>query len=76
MFCCGNLSFSVEGDALCFHFFVEEEAGTFAELAGRLGGEVLACASTGEPFIHFGMTAKIILKAGGDVLTLWNDLGS
>jgi hypothetical protein len=61
---------------LCIDFFVEEEAGTFAELGGRLGGEVFACASTGEPFIHFGMTAKIILKAGGDVLTLGNDLGS
>ena len=34
---------------------------------------VLASATTREPLIHFGVATKIILKAGGDVLTLGND---
>ena len=53
--------------------FVEEEAGTFTEFGGRFCGEVLAGTTTGEAFIHLWMTMEIILKAGGDVLTLGND---
>ena len=33
----------------------------------------MAGATTGEALIHFWMAAKIILKAGGDVLSLGND---
>ena len=57
-----------------FNVFVEEEAGTLTELGGRFCGEVLAGATTGDVCIHFWMAAKIILKAGGDVLSLRNDL--
>lgn len=52
---------------------MEEEAGTFAESCGGFGGEILAGATTGEPLCHFGMAVKIVVKAGGDVLTLRND---
>jgi len=45
-----------------FNVFVEEEAGTLAELGGRFCGEVLAGATTGDVCIHFWMAAKIILK--------------
>ena len=61
---------------LHFHFFVEEEAGTLAEFGGGLSGEVLAGASTGESLVHFRVAIEIILKAGGDVLTLGNDFDS
>ena len=61
---------------LHFYFFVEEEAGTFTEFSGRLGGEVLAGAASSESRCHLGMAVKIILKAGGNVLTLRNDLHS
>ena len=60
-------------DALCHDVVVEEHAGTLAELGGRFGGVILAGTTTGEPLRHFGMTAKIVFKAGGDVLTLRND---
>lgn len=63
----------IEGDVLHFHFLVQEEAGTLTEFGGRLRREVLAGATTGEPFIHLGMAAKIVLKAGCDVLSLGND---
>ena len=68
--------FSVECDVLHFHFFVEEEAGTFTEFSSRLGGEVLAGAATSESRCHLGMAVKIVLKAGGNVLTLGDDLHS
>lgn len=58
------------------HFFVEEEGSTFAELGGRLGGEILAGATSREPLVHVGMAAQIVLKAGGDVLTLGNEFYS
>ena len=55
-------------------FFVEEEAGTLTEFGGRFCGEILTGASTGEPCVHFWMTAEIVLKAGGDVLTLRDEV--
>ena len=58
------------------HLLVEEEAGTFTEFGGGFSGEVLAGATSGETFIHFWMTTKIVLKAGGDVLTLGNNFDS
>ena len=63
----------IEGDVLHFHFLVQEEAGTLTEFGGRLRREVLAGAASGEAFIHLGVTTKIVLKAGSDVLTLGND---
>ena len=36
----------------------------------------MTASASGEPFIHFGMATKIIFKAGGDVLTLGDDLHS
>lgn len=53
--------------------FMEEETGTLSELGCRLCRKVLTGATTGKPFVHFRMTMKIVLKAGGYVLTLWND---
>ncbi len=33
----------------------------------------MASATASEPLVHFGVATKIVLKAGGDVLTLGND---
>ena len=64
---------SVESDALYIYLFVEKESGAFTEFGGGFCGEVLACASTGESCVHFWVAMEIVLKAGGDVLTLGND---
>ena len=67
---------SVEGDALDVYLFVEEKGGAFAEFGGGFCGEVLAGASTCEPYVHFWVAMEIVLKAGGDVLTLGNEFCS
>ncbi len=54
--CRDGLSYlSVERDVLHSHFFVEEKAGTLAELSGRFGGEVLAGTALGESLVHLWM---------------------
>ena len=58
---------------LCCNLLVEEKAGTFTELGGRFGGEILAGTSLSEPLCHLWMTVKIVFKAGSDVLALRNE---
>lgn len=63
----------LEGDALHFNLFVEEQTGGFTEFGGGFRGVVMASASLREALLHFGMTEKIVLKAGSDVFALRND---
>ena len=63
----------LEGDALHFNLFVEEQTGGFTEFGGGFRGVVMANASLREALLHFGMTKKIVLKAGSDVFALRND---
>ena len=67
---------SVESDALYIYLFVEKESGAFTEFGGGFCGEVLAGTSTGESYVHFWVAIEIVLKAGGDVLTLGNEFYS
>ena len=67
---------SVEGDALDIYLFVEEKGGAFTEFGSGFCSEVLAGASTGESYVQFWVAIEIVLKAGGDVLTLGNEFYS
>ena len=62
-----------QGDALCRYVGLEEEAGVGVDLVGRFAGVVLTGAACGEALAHLWVAVEVVVKAGGDVLPLWDE---
>lgn len=52
---------------------MEEDGSALFEFVGVFGGVVLAGTTGGDIACHLRMTLQIVLEAGGDIFTLWND---
>jgi hypothetical protein len=56
------------------HRITQKKAGHAGEAFGRLGGEETAVSALGEPLLHLGVAAEVVMEAAGDVLSLCEDV--